>query len=173
MLYAVPVSVLILLWPSSRGRYALPAIVPVCALAGAAAAVYWDRAPVRRAYLGFAAVMAIAALLLATVLTGRGPAQRERRAEIAAFVRVAGDDPGGGRIYAREPADLNLLAYARRPVRLLRSGPPACATDRDILVADGKAAMPGWTTVAPIGSSGLAAFKAIRTSPSCPRGNNP
>lgn len=157
LVYAIPVSVAILLWPGARGRYALPAIVPVAALAGAAVAVYWDRAPVRRAFLGLVAVMAAVALLLATVLTGRGAAQRERRADIADFARLI-EGRAGGRIYALEPADLNLLAYAGRTVTLLRSDPPDCPSERDILIASSSSKPSGWQSAGPIGKSGLAAF---------------
>jgi 4-amino-4-deoxy-L-arabinose transferase-like glycosyltransferase len=162
-IYAIAMTLLVLLPPGVRGRYALPAVVPVMALAGAAVAAFWDNRRVRHAFAGSAIALAVAAALNAMVFSGRSPSQDQMRVDIADLTRVL-NERSAGRLLVIRP-DFNLMTYGRRPITTATPATIACPRPDDTLIApqhiDVAGASKGaWTGIGPIGTSGFVAYAA-------------
>jgi 4-amino-4-deoxy-L-arabinose transferase-like glycosyltransferase len=167
LLYAIPFTLVVLLWPASRPRYGLPAIVPVAVLAGAAVAVFRDR---WRAVLWVfvVGIVAVASVQLNYVFTkdGRTTEQYVRRANAIALASTLKTRPKGPILLVWEDEVIlpfNLIAYARRPLRKVGLAAAACRRDADTLLVMSEPNVDitppaGWAAVGPIGATGLMLF---------------
>jgi 4-amino-4-deoxy-L-arabinose transferase-like glycosyltransferase len=164
LLYAIPFTLVVLLWPDSRPRYGLPAIVPVAVLAGAAVAAFRDhwRAVLWVFVVG---VVAVAGFQLSYVFTkdGRTMEQSVRRANAIALAGALKARPEGPILLVWEDLTtlpFNLIAYAGRPLRKVGLDAAPCRRDADTLLSEtapnaGFTPPAGWTTVGPVGATGL------------------
>lgn len=141
LLYAIPVSIVVLLWPGARGRYAVPAIVPVMALAGVFIAGHWTSAIVRRLFALCAVVLSLVAVGL-TVTTGRAAPNAELRGNIMALKRIV-SERAVRRIFFVDRTQYvfvgpvlfyNFIAYAGLPTRINDFAGSTMPSPRDMLI---------------------------------------
>ncbi len=125
LLYAIPVSVVVLLWPGARGRYALRGIVPVMALTAVFTADQWASVTIRRVFAVSASCLAVVALGMAA-MTGRAEGTARFRANVSVLQQLI-QERAVQRIHFIDMHKvattgtidaINFLAYARRPVRI-------------------------------------------------------
>ncbi|NBC32387.1 MAG: phospholipid carrier-dependent glycosyltransferase [Alphaproteobacteria bacterium] len=132
-LYAFGFLPVLLLWPDSLPRYAMPAVPALAVAAGLVAARLWALRP-RRVRPALAAVVAVMAVGQVLVATGVVPL----RAELYAYARPAGAALGAAMRADPAPAyfssvigDHNIMLYTGEPIREVpvgragRIAPPA------------------------------------------------
>lgn len=141
LLYAIPVSVLVLLWPGARGRYAVPAIVPVTALAGVFIAAHWNSSMVRRLFALCAVLLSLVAIGL-TLTTGRAASSAELRDNVTALKEIV-NARAVRRIFFIDRTQWvfvgpvlfhNFIAYAGRPTRINDFAGSSAPSPGDMLI---------------------------------------
>ncbi len=167
LFYAIPVSVLVLLWPGARGRYAVPAIVPMMALAGAFIATHWNSSTARRLFALCAVLLSLVAVGL-TLTTGRAASNAEFRDNVAALKAIV-NERAVRRIFFIDRTQWvfvgpvlfpNFIAYAGRPTRINDFVGSSAPSPGDILILKEERDLePGgldrWRFAGVIGSSKL------------------
>ena len=162
-LYAVPAYCLVLLWPGSNGRYAMPAMWPFAVMSGLLIADLWHRWAVP---LLFGAMLA-AFLTVQTViiaLAGETDYQRARRAEAVAIQNAVAQLPEGRILLLAGQPDYNRFAYIGRDGDWVAPEETVCPTPADgrFLLAERGLVEPLdtslWRAVQPVGA-GLILFE--------------
>lgn len=139
LIAAVPVAIVILLWPESRERYAMPIVWPVAVLAGLAISGLWTRNR-------FAGVILVSGMIFAVIfqavtffaIEGKTHFQRERRDLVTNLSEATAN--AEGRILFLSPhrrPDFNIFAYARHPMLQIRPEAVACPPEANLLVSEG------------------------------------
>jgi len=177
LFYAIPVSAVVLLWPGGAGRYALPAIVPVMALAGVFIADQWSRVTVRRVFAVSAACLAVVAFGVGA-MAGRAEGNTRFRANVSALHKLI-QERAIQRIHfvdTQRVANLgttdvnNFLAYARRPVRIGDFSGAAAPSAGDMLILGRESDLaPGalrrWKPEGMLGTTGLRIYFPVARPP--------
>ncbi len=135
-LFAVPVSILLLFWPTSEARYIMPAVWPLSVLGGLLVARYWSRAGMSSVLVAtlvsFLVVQGV--YLVLEGRTARHVAQRQAANALAAAVETL---PAGGiLIWPGEKPDYNLYVYMARNATLVWGDTLTCKPDSSYLLAD-------------------------------------
>lgn len=135
-LFAVPVSVLMLFWPTSEARYLMPAVWPLSVMAGMMVASSWDR-------VGMPALLAATLALFVVVegvyiaREGHTPKQVEERHMANSLVAAVKPLPAEPiLIWAGEKPNYNLYVYMLRNVVLVSGETLACKPDSFYLLAE-------------------------------------
>lgn len=138
-LFAVPVSVALLFWPSSEARYIMPAVWPFSVMAGLLFARHWERrnAPI---LLGATLLMFIVIQAVYVVREGRTPTQTsERKMADALAAAIAPLPEGRIVIWAdKEKPNYNLYVYMHRNAVLVGGDTLKCVPDGSYLLAEDK-----------------------------------
>ncbi|MCO5058107.1 MAG: glycosyltransferase family 39 protein [Rhizobiaceae bacterium] len=168
-LYAVPVSIFILVWPYSEGRYAMPAIWPLAVMAGLWIANAWDRRGVATMLAAF--LIAFVGIQSAQIaLAGRTDAQiAQRRAATALSDAFAELPPGKALLLT--PQDYNRYAYVGRNAIWIEASDLDCPPPGPFLLAEDAAAhLPDparWEQIERIEAAGATLFRRIEDDPGC------
>lgn len=136
-LFAVPVSVVLLFWPSSEARYIMPAVWPLSVMAGLLFARHWDRknAPI---LLGATLLMFVVVQTIYVVRDGRTAGQvleRQRSDALATAVAQLPEDRIVIWVDTDKP-NYNLYVYMHRNATLVNGPTLACVPGSSYLLAD-------------------------------------
>ncbi len=173
LLYAVPVAIVVLLWPSAHGRYAMPASWPVAVLAGIAIAS-WRRYRIISSVIAATVIGAIL-LQLGTIISIKViPKYKRQRIAANALHATMNNIPPGPvlLIWTKDAkANFNLLAYADRRLIRIDADTSDCADGGNyLLVRDDMISFVAnskiWNRVDDNEQSGLALFE--RAGPARP-----
>lgn len=172
VLAALPIALLVVFWPSGRGRYAMPSAWPVAVMAGLGLTMFWR---VNRLAGGLLITTVVAGLIAASVLNlavdGHTKGQhlnRSRAAALAAAVRPLPD----GRIFLLvDDPDANVLVYGNRSLTLI-AGPdkacgPAVGLIADAAGVQAAEATGTWQAPQPIGENWLSLLRPTATTAHC------
>lgn len=136
-LFAVPASVALLFWPSSEGRYIMPAVWPLSVMAGLLFARHWERksAP---ALLGATLLMFIVVQTIYVAREGRTPGQAAERQMADALAAAVAPLPEGRIVIWGDQVkpNYNLYVYMHRNATLVTDAILGCAPGSSYLLAD-------------------------------------
>ncbi|GAB5467862.1 MAG: hypothetical protein Kilf2KO_08920 [Rhodospirillales bacterium] len=175
-LYALPVSLFVLIWGEARPRYAMPAVWPLVVLAGLWVARYWLRSLVPALLLlGGIITPVIFQIVTLGFVEGKTDYQRAFLARAEALSSATAPLPPGPLLLldsAGEP-DFDSLAYAGRPLTRLPVAALACPSQgRFLLVTEydraSLADLPVWRLEAEIAGGWMALY--ARDESVCPLG---
>jgi len=168
-LHAVPVFIIILLWPGSVGRYGLPAIWPFAVLSGLFLARNWNS----RLAPALVAAMLAAFLCIQAVygaLEGRTDAQRQQRGVAEALQSAFDGLPPGKVGILSERLDFNRYVQIGRNADFIEESELACLATPYLLAEDGYASAVDparWESVVHIDSAGAGLYRRRVFGPVC------
>lgn len=175
-LYAVPMFLVVAVWPHSGGRYVMPSIWPFAVMAGLVTARYWPgMLAISGLALTLAALIAIQVAFLAQA--GRTEHQIAAHAEAEALASAVAQLPDSTRILVATPTRENLFnrfVYVGRNLHWIGTDELACPPDAAYLISEGHLrrlaeASGHWRRLPLLQYGELTLFERVETSGSnCP-----
>jgi len=171
-LYAVPMFVVVALWPGSSGRYTMPSAWPFSVMAGLLAARYWPSRWVVASVAGLVVALVMEQTILLAI-EGRTASQRAARAEARELEAAFAELPDGRALLLTPNRHYmyNRFVYAGRNLRRIGQSEAACPPDARFLVAEGEfraaaEAAKLWSKMRDIGAGEVSLYARSPAAPS-------